>query len=139
MFKEFHINKNVNDYVYIFKSRPKLIKEIFKLIKNLRANYKIILLSDNFDDMTKIIRKNFNLEKYFNLAVFSNEIGLVKRENKIYRFVIKKLKCKPKECIFIDDKKENIERARKLGINGILFRKNINLLKRDLRKLNVKS
>lgn len=64
------------------------------------------------------------------MAVFSNEIGLVKRKNKIYKVAIKKLKCKASESIFIDDKKENIERAEKLGINGILF-KNTSQLKKN--------
>ena len=137
MFKELGINKNVNGYLYIFKSKPKLRKEIFKLIKRLKRNYKTVLLSDNFDDMTKTIRKNLDLKKYFDFVVFSNEVGLVKRENKIYKFVISKLKYKPNECVFIDDKKENIRRAKKIGINGILFR-DIKQVKRDLIRLNIK-
>ena len=137
MFKEFHINKNVNDYAYIFKSKPKLRKDVFKLIKKLKANYKTALLSDNFDDMTKTIRKSLYLKRYFDLVVFSNEVGLVKRENKVYKFIIKKLEDKPKECVFIDDKKENIERAGRLGINGILF-KNIKQVRTELAKSGVK-
>ena len=97
MFEELSISKNVNDYLHIFKDKPKLNREVFKLTRKLKNKYKTALLSDNFDDMTTTIRKNINLRKYFDYAFFSNEVGLVKRENKIYKFVIKELKCKPNE------------------------------------------
>ena len=44
---------------------------------------------------------------------------------------------KPEECVFIDDRVENIEGARKLGIHGIVF-ENKEQLKKDLEKLGVK-
>ncbi len=137
MFDELKVNKNIDDFLHIFNSKPKLDKEIFELAKKLKKYYKTALLSDNFDDMTNTIRKNLDFKKYFDLAIFSNEVGLVKREDKIYRFAVKNLRCKPSECVLIDDKKENIQRARRLGINGILF-ESIKKVKIDLRKLNVK-
>ncbi|MBS3106007.1 HAD family phosphatase [Candidatus Woesearchaeota archaeon] len=137
MFEELSISKNVNDYLHIFKDKPKLNREVFKLTRKLKNKYKTALLSDNFDDMTTTIRKNINLRKYFDYAFFSNEVGLVKRENKIYKFVIKELKCKPNECAFVDDNKGNIKRAEKFGIKGILFT-NIRQLRRDFIKLNVR-
>lgn len=130
MFKELGIDKNISYYLYIFRQKPKLRKEIFRLIKNLKINYEIALLSDNFDDMTKTIRKNLDLKRYFDLVIFSNEIGLIKRKNEVYRHIIRKLRCKPTECVFIDDKKENIERTGRLGINGILF-KNIKQVRKE--------
>ena len=136
MFRDLNINQNVNDYLYIFNKTSKIRNEIFKLAKILKKDYKTALLSDNFDEMTKTIRSKIRLNKYFNLAIFSNEIGLVKRKDKIYNFTVKKLKCKPSECVLIDDKKENIARAKKLGINGILFR-NTRQVKRDLAKFGI--
>ena len=46
-------------------------------------------------------------------------------------------KLKPEECIFIDDLKETLKPARKLGMKTILFRNNKQLV-RDLRKFNIK-
>lgn len=56
MFQDLSINKDANDYLYIFRCKPRLSKEIFELIRNLKGNYQTALLSDNFDDMTKTIR-----------------------------------------------------------------------------------
>ncbi|MBI2659788.1 HAD-IA family hydrolase [Candidatus Woesearchaeota archaeon] len=122
MFRDLKVNKSINDYLYIFNKTSKIRSEIFQLAKKLRTKYKTAILSDNFDEMTRTIRRNINLKNYFDIVLFSNEIGLVKRKDRIYRVIIKKLNCKPNECIFIDDKKENIRRAGKLGMNGVLFR-----------------
>ncbi|MBI2651986.1 HAD-IA family hydrolase [Candidatus Woesearchaeota archaeon] len=137
MFKEFNADNNINDYLYIFNSVTTLNDCIFILIKNLKSEYKTALLSDNFNEMTNAIRKKINLNVYFDVAVFSNEVGLVKRENKIYKFVLGKLKCKSEDCILVDDKIENIQRAGKFGIKGVLY-KNVRQLKKDLIRHNVK-
>ena len=121
MFQDLNIDKDADAYLYIFDSMTNINNRIFQLIKKLKNNYRIVLLSDNFDEMTKTIRRYLDLNEYFNVTIFSNEVGLVKREIRIYKFVINKLKLKANECIFIDDKKENINRGKKLGINGILF------------------
>ena len=136
MFRELKINKNVGGYLHIFRDKPKLNKEIFKLAKKLKNKYSTFLLSDNFKDMTKVIRRKIRLDNYFDFVIFSNEIGLVKRKDKIYKITIEKLGCRPNECIIIDDKKENIKRARKLGVNGILFR-NIKQVKKELTNFNI--
>lgn len=137
MFRDLNVNQNINDYLYIFNKTSKIRNEIFKLAKILKKDYRTALLSDNFDDMTKAIRSKIRLNDYFDLVVFSNEVGLVKRNDKIYKFTIKRLKCKPSECVLIDDKRENIKMAERLGINGIFF-KNISQLKKNLINLNVK-
>lgn len=137
MFRDLKVDKNVDDYLHIFNKTSKIRNDVLKLAKMLKKRYKTALLSDNFYEMTRTIRKKINLRDYFGIALFSNEVGLVKKRDKIYKVVIKKLGFKPGECVLIDDRKENIKRAKRLGINGILF-KNIKQLKRDLIKFVVK-
>lgn len=138
MLRDLNVNQKINDYLYIFNKTSKIRNEIFNLVRTLKRKYKTTLLSDNFDDMTKAIRIKIRLNNYFDLVIFSNEIGLVKRKDKIYKVAAKKLGCRPSECIIIDDKKENIARAGRLGMNGILF-KSISQVKKELRAFNVKS
>ena len=54
----------------------------------------------------------------------SYELGLLKPDKAIYQSVLAKLNVKPEEVIFIDDKRENVEAAKSLGINGIVFDRN---------------
>ncbi|MCI1732642.1 MAG: HAD-IA family hydrolase [Prevotella sp.] len=47
---------------------------------------------------------------------------------------LNKFDVKAAECVFIDDKPENIEGCKTVGMNGIVF-KNSNQLKHELDKL----
>jgi len=54
-----------------------------------------------------------------------------------YKLITKKLKVLPEECIFIDDKLENVEGAEKFGMKGILFKNNKQFFE-ELKKIGIK-
>ena len=45
----------------------------------------------------------------------------MKPDPQIYRIALDKLEVKPDEAVFVDDMRTNVEAARKLGMQGILF------------------
>lgn len=49
---------------------------------------------------------------------------LRKPDKKAFELILERLKVRPEESIFIDDKQENIDAAEKLGIKTILFENN---------------
>jgi putative hydrolase of the HAD superfamily len=53
-------------------------------------------------------------------SVISYEVQIVKPENGIYKALLAKYNLKAEECVFLDDKPENIEAAVKLGFHGIV-------------------
>ena len=57
------------------------------------------------------------------LCFVSYELKCLKPNREIYEKLIEKLKCKPEEILFIDDKEKNVMRAIDLGINGIVYKK----------------
>jgi HAD superfamily hydrolase (TIGR01509 family) len=57
----------------------------------------------------------------FDGLVISGEVGMVKPNADIYRYLLDTYKLDPAECIFIDDRDDNIEAGEKLGIKGYLF------------------
>ena len=114
-----------------FKKAYKEKDEIFILISLLKKKgYKIGLLSN-----TEAPVMNFLIEKqyeHFDVFIYSCAIGLVKPDRKIYEKTLKLLQVSPEEAIFIDDKEENVEGAKKIGIQGVLFKNSTqieNLLK----------
>jgi len=131
---------NGNDYVKIYKfARRKftnLDKKIVKMLGVFRKNYKLYVLS-NTNTVHKVVNKKLGVYDFFNRVFLSTDMGLRKPDLKIYRLVLKKTGLKPQETVFIDDKKENIFAANKIGINGILF-ENYSGLKKDLKKLGIK-
>lgn len=117
---------------YIFSEK----KEVFVLIRSLRRNgYKIGFLSN-----TEIPAMNFFQEqgyKVFDSVISSCVEGTRKPGREIYEIALKRLGVKPEEAVFVDDKKENIEGAEKVGMKTVLF-KNIEKLKQELISFSVK-
>ena len=73
----------------------------------------------------------------FNLLegyVISSEEKLIKPEPEIYLRLCERFDLKPEECIFTDDKAENIEGAISVGMKAILFR-NAGQFENDLSQL----
>lgn len=56
--------------------------------------------------------------------VISGDIGMIKPNEDIFLYFLKKFNLNPKDCIFIDDQISNINTAKKLGIAGILVENN---------------
>lgn len=97
--------------------------DINSLLKELKKNYRIIALSN-----TNIIHKRVWREKYkdtmdqFEKIFSSHEINTRKPETEPYLIALNYLKMKPEEVIFLDDKPENIEPAKTLGMKTITVR-----------------
>lgn len=85
-----------------------------------QAGYTVSLMSN-----THAIHARSNLLRgfydNFDNLFLSNEIGLIKPELAKYKYVLKKLDTKPKKCVFIDDKIQNLVPARELGFIVIRF------------------
>ena len=58
---------------------------------------------------------DYDLLKKFSGTVFSAPLKMAKPDPQIYRYLFDTFSLKPEECFFIDDLKENIEAAERLG------------------------
>ncbi len=103
-----------------------------QLIKKLRNNYNLFLLSNTnslhytvYQEKLRI-KEQLELEDLFDKTYFSFKIGMRKPDKEIFEYVLKENNIEAKECLFIDDSKEHIETAEKLGIQCI------HLVNRDL-------
>lgn len=54
-------------------------------------------------------------------AVFSFQVKQIKPEPEIYRSLLTKYELNPEECVFLDDRQENIDAAKAQKIEGIVF------------------
>ena len=62
-----------------------------------------------------------DLLSQFDGLVFSGVVGLVKPEKEIFSYLLDTYSLDPAECIFIDDRAENITACEACGIGGYLF------------------
>ncbi len=123
-------------FIKAYRKKFKQNKKLYRIAFNLKKRgYKIAILSDQWHiSKEALIKKRWN--KKFNVSIYSCDVGMRKPNPKIFKLILKKLKIKPKEAIFVDDQKWNTEAAKKLGLKSILFKNNIQLIK-NLRKLGV--
>lgn len=91
--------------------------------------YRIYILS-NASDLFFTYFKNFSPLDYFDGAVISFQEKLLKPEAEIYRRLLRRYGLKPEECLFIDDREENIRAARAEGMEGWVFRNDYSALRR---------
>ena len=89
------------------------------------------ILSNMGDSVLENIEREFAWIHGFDALVWSFQLGMAKPAPDIYRHSLEKLETRPEETIFLDDRQVNIDAARELGIEGLLFT-NIGQLRRDL-------
>ena len=63
----------------------------------------------------------FLLCKITNLLIYSYKEKCIKPEEKIYKTLLTRYNIKPENAIFFDDRPENVEAAKMLGIQGVVF------------------
>ncbi len=114
-----HINDElIEKFWNNYNKYSKINEEVVKLIKELKnSGYKIYLLSNINEHTYDSIKEN----ELFNIIdgyIFSYIEHKVKPYKSIYLSLLDKYKLIPSECLFIDDKEENVKTANTLGILG---------------------
>jgi 2-haloacid dehalogenase len=72
----------------------------------------------------------------FTGIVLSGEEKVRKPDPKIYQILLERYRLLPEECVFIDDRQENLDTAHESGIETILF-ENAGQVRNDLKKKGV--
>lgn len=77
------------------------------------------MLSNESRELMEYRIPTFGLEGLFDAYLVSAYIGLRKPEAAFFQCALDLSQRRSEECVFIDDREENLEGARKLGIHGI--------------------
>ena len=111
---------------------------VLEVYKSLRMKYRLVLCSNTDVERFGFIKARFPEILIFDSYVLSYEVGHMKPDPQIYLSAINEAKAEAEECLFIDDREENIVAARQLGIQTILFSPETDL-KMELKKRGVGS
>lgn len=95
---------------------------MYKLVDQIKETGMRVGMLSNVDDRGRHLLRGFGLYEPFDPCVLSCEVGLEKPDPKIYELLLKTLSLPAGEVVFIDDKEENVEAAKKLGIDAITFK-----------------
>ena len=89
------------------------------------------VLSNIGDDVRANIEREFTWLARFDVLVWSYLLNTAKPDPAIYHHTLEKLGTAPEETLFIDDREVNIEAARALGMQGLVF-SDVEKLRADL-------
>lgn len=99
-------------------------KERIALLKSLKQHYNLFLLSNtnaihyaHYSKTLKDVEPGLTLPALFAKTYLSFRLGMRKPQPEIFGKVISENNLIPENTLFIDDTKEHIDSARKLGIN----------------------
>lgn len=96
-------------------------EKMYRLIEELKAQgLRVGLLSNVLAGRAKML-KEFGFYSPFQPSIVSSDVNLAKPDPQIYLLLLKELNLPAQDVIFVDDKASNIDAARKLGIDGIVF------------------
>ena len=131
------LNEKPNNLKKIVRKRlNKKVKGTLDIAKELKKNYKLAILSNYPKEWVEYVIKKHKLRVLFEPRVISCYEKCAKPDPKIYEVLLKKLKLKSRECLFIDNKEANEVTADNLGFNNIIF-KDCEQLIHELRKLGL--
>ncbi len=128
MIKEFHLKISSKKIKKLIRGYNAIDKKMEDIILSLKQKYNIFALTNDVSEWIDFRINNFNLHKLFVSIISSSDIGLAKPDQKIYRYLIKELKLRPEEIIFVDNRIENTESASQLGIKIHHFKTRDNFL-----------
>lgn len=113
-----------------------LNEDVISLLPVLKKDYKLFLLSNTNSIHQKYGWKKYEFLKHFDKLILSHEVNSLKPEEEIYRAVENASGFASAEHFFIDDVKEYVEAAIKLGWDAVQF-VNYEKLVRDLKNRNI--
>ena len=98
------------------------------------AGYRLLGLSNWSSKVLDVMARFPRVFSPLEDSLISYTCHYLKPEREIYELFLEKFGVQPEECVFIDDRAENIEGARRVGMHGIVF-ENMEQLKCDWKAL----
>ncbi|OGK62091.1 hypothetical protein A2334_04495 [Candidatus Roizmanbacteria bacterium RIFOXYB2_FULL_38_10] len=105
----------VHDYIADCAVRPEMIT----ILQALSKKVPLYLFSNQTEINTIYLRPL--LEQYFKHIIFSNEVRMHKPDKNIYELLLKHIGTNKESALYIDDRSEQLEAAKKYGISTYLF------------------
>ncbi len=102
--------------------RLHLNTKLLNLIPQLKSKHIIVGCLSNTENFMDEFHRKLEEKVNFNFQILSYEVASRKPERKIYQEIFKYVDLDPAQVVFIDDRKENVAGAQRLGINAWHFK-----------------
>ncbi len=95
--------------------------DLLAFIRSLRPRRKTGLISNAWPDMRQYLVDK-KVDDAFDVLIGSAEVGIMKPDPRIYQLALDRLGVEASEAVFLDDTPVNVDAARALGMQGVLFK-----------------
>ncbi|MGH9519812.1 MAG: HAD family hydrolase [Terriglobales bacterium] len=82
---------------------------------------RLATLNNEGRDLNEFRIEHFGLKQYFSVFCSSCYLGARKPDADIFQRALGILQAKPQDCLFVDDREENLIAPRRLGVDSIRF------------------
>ncbi|WP_278264116.1 HAD-IA family hydrolase [Nocardia sp. AG03] len=95
-------------------------EQVRELLTPIRAVMPLLLVTNAMDDLDEHLAR-MGLRDFAHQVISSAMVGVAKPDRRIYEIAAAAAGVAPNRCLFIDDRAENVEAARELGMLGIHY------------------
>jgi epoxide hydrolase-like predicted phosphatase len=88
---------------------------------SLRPRYRTGILSNSFAGAREREQAAYGFERMCDVIVYSHEEGVLKPDPRSYAIVCERLGVAPEQSVFVDNVAANVDGARAVGMEGVLF------------------
>ena len=115
--------ESVERFLEEFYQVNELNRVVLNAVRSLREEYKVALLTNAWPGHAEAVQERYGLDvqKEFDAYVNSAEVKLRKPDPAIYERILGQLDVAAERAVFLDDKLQNVDAARELGIHAIQF------------------
>ncbi len=96
--------------------RPEVWEKVARLKEN---GFRIYILSNYSRELFEKHTRNASFLKLLDGGIVSCQVHITKPDKRIYQTLLERYGLKAEECIFFDDREENVEAARAQGIRAV--------------------
>ena len=111
---ELHTRRYIDNYLTLDEG-------FIAFAEAVRDKYELVLLSNDISEWSEYICEKWDLNKYFKHKIVSADVKCRKPDLKIFDLALERIGRSAYECIFIDNRSENLLSAEEVGIAPILF------------------
>lgn len=91
-------------------------------IKDLKAKgHSVYFISNYSKHLRESVPQVLDFLPYADGGIFSCDVNVMKPDRKIYEMLCERYHLKPEECVFIDDRPENVAAAKEVGMAAVVF------------------
>ncbi|WP_053367942.1 HAD family hydrolase [Bacillus sp. FJAT-27245] len=113
-----------------YANHCELFPEADEVLEDLYSRYRLAVISNATPSMDWVFDR-LGIRKYFHTIILSAHVKTEKPDEAIYKLALERLQAESRDCIFIDDKLENVESASRVGMRAF----HLDREKQDLKDL----